>query len=336
MKQLTVLMAVMAVATTGQAADKPADMSKPVKVFIMMGQSNMLGFGRLGPASQKGALEYYVKSEGKYPYLVDENGQWTKRNDVRYVFMMAGGKGTPLKNNDWLTPKNNFGPELGFGYVVGEALPDPALLLKVCIGNRGLCGELKPIGMEAMLEQFDMTIDKKFLYGPTVECVRLIESLQPTVDNLSIELDMAHVPLMGETFAHAIRTVAPYLSRVHLGNCVLRDKHHPRYGDTHPPIGYEAGEIDVPQVAEIFRLLREVGFLSKAHRGDVLLETTPWPGKSVEETLVDNWGRIEKAWQLSFQLRYDPATQYHLHSRRRHGVWRFQSVQWWAFAHADA
>ena len=27
---------------------KPADMSKPVQVFILMGQSNMLGFGKIG------------------------------------------------------------------------------------------------------------------------------------------------------------------------------------------------------------------------------------------------------------------------------------------------
>ncbi len=127
---------------------KPADMSKPVKVFIMMGQSNMLGFGRLGPDSQKGSLEFYVKSEGKYPFLIDESGQWTKRNDVRYVFFQPGGRGGGLKNNDWLTPKNNFGPELGFGYVIGEALADPVMLLKVCIGNRGLGWDLLPPGSE--------------------------------------------------------------------------------------------------------------------------------------------------------------------------------------------
>jgi len=27
---------------------KPADMSKPVQVFILMGQSNMRGFGKIG------------------------------------------------------------------------------------------------------------------------------------------------------------------------------------------------------------------------------------------------------------------------------------------------
>ena len=108
----------------------------------------------------------------------------------------------------------------------------------------------------------------------------------------------AHVPLMFETFEGAIRTVAPALKRIHLGNCVLKDTSHPRYGDTHPPIGFEGGEIDVPQVAEILRCLLDVGFLNKDDRGDLLVEMTPWPGKSVEETVADSHDRLARAWAM--------------------------------------
>ena len=56
---------------------RPADQSKPVKVYILMGQSNMLGFGRVGPKETKGSLEYLVKEKGMYPHLVDDSGNWT-------------------------------------------------------------------------------------------------------------------------------------------------------------------------------------------------------------------------------------------------------------------
>ena len=36
--------------------NKPADMTKPVKVFILMGQSNMFGMGDVGPRRNKGRL----------------------------------------------------------------------------------------------------------------------------------------------------------------------------------------------------------------------------------------------------------------------------------------
>lgn len=157
-----------------------------------------------------------------------------------------------------------------------------------------LCEELGKHGIAALLEPFDMTIDKCFLYGPTQVCAELVAA-GPA--NLGIELDLAHVPLMGETFAQAIHNSAPHLRRIHLGNCVLRDKTHPRYGDTHPPVGLPGGEIDTPQLVEILSLLLEVGFLNTANRGDLVFEMTPWPGKSVEDTVADTFSRLDQAWQ---------------------------------------
>lgn len=176
---------------------------------------------------------------------------------------------------------------------------------------RWLSGELEPHGITALLEPFDTDVDKKFLYGSTRACVELIESLRPGVPNLGIELDLAHLPLMGETFEEAIRTVAPYLKRVHLGNCVFSDESHPLYGDKHPPIGVEGGEIDVPEVAGILRCLLEAGYLGREERGCLVMEMTPWPGfhvgtekdrtyrpgKTVEETVADSFERLGAAWR---------------------------------------
>ncbi|MEE2713250.1 MAG: hypothetical protein VX913_10795, partial [Planctomycetota bacterium] len=52
---------------------KPADMRKPVQVYILLGQSNMLGFGKVKGA--EGSLEHAVKEKGLYPYLVDDDGK---------------------------------------------------------------------------------------------------------------------------------------------------------------------------------------------------------------------------------------------------------------------
>jgi len=162
---------------------------------------------------------------------------------------------------------------------------------------RWLCGQCRPHGITALLEPFDMTVDKKFLYGPTRDCVALIESLAPEVDNLAIELDVAHLPLMGETFADALAATGSLLRRVHLGNCVLRDRSHPLYGDKHPPPGIEGGEIDVPELTDILRRLLDAGFLDKASRGCLVIEMTPWPGKTPDETVADSLERLDRAWQ---------------------------------------
>lgn len=52
------------------------DTSKPVKVFILLGQSNLVGMGEIGPETAQGTLACRTKKEGKYPYLVDEEGDW--------------------------------------------------------------------------------------------------------------------------------------------------------------------------------------------------------------------------------------------------------------------
>ena len=141
-------------ATDGQAAEH----SKPVKVYVMLGQSNMLGFGRVEPKEVKGTLEHLIHEKGKYPHLVDGTGgkgKWLVRQDVRYVHVMDP-RGVDYKDlekfgvvrNEWLTPNKSFGPELGFGQVMGYYHAEPVLLLKACIGNRSLGWDLLPPGSE--------------------------------------------------------------------------------------------------------------------------------------------------------------------------------------------
>lgn len=125
--------------------DKPADMSKPVKVFILMGQSNMLCMGKMAGADKDGTLENAVKTKKLYPYLVDDAGNWTVRKDVRNVRVMCSGAG-PWKTyqNEWLTISGNIGVEIGIGHYVGEVLDAPVLILKSAIGNRSLGYDLLP------------------------------------------------------------------------------------------------------------------------------------------------------------------------------------------------
>ncbi len=148
--------------------DKPADMTKPVKVFVMMGQSNMVGMAHI--TGTKGEpLEKVVKTDKMYPFLVDDAGNWTERKDVRYVQVMVGrGGGMNLLHNEWLMVGGNpdgkpgkggtMGVEFGVGHQLGNAMSEPVMLLKSCIGNRSLGWDLLPPGSKG----YDFTSkDKK-------------------------------------------------------------------------------------------------------------------------------------------------------------------------------
>jgi len=128
----------------------PASLDRPVKVYVMMGQSNMLGFGAVEPRGTPGTLATVCHDAGLFPWLLDDAGRWTVRHDVRYAFVMQDRGSMKVHANDWLTPpaKGRIGPELGFGHVVGTHHDEPVLLLKACIGNRSLGWDYLPPGSE--------------------------------------------------------------------------------------------------------------------------------------------------------------------------------------------
>jgi len=119
---------------------------KPVQVHILLGQSNMIGFGKVKGGD--GSLEYAVKEKGLYPYLLDDTGAWTVRKDVRNVRVMGSGNAAMrLFNNEWMTIRGDtIGPEIGIGHCVGDATDAPVMILKSCIGNRALGWDLLPPG----------------------------------------------------------------------------------------------------------------------------------------------------------------------------------------------
>jgi alpha-galactosidase len=123
---------------------KPADQTKKVKVFILMGQSNMVGMGDIEPEGTNGTLTTLVRKEKRYPFLVDDAGAWTVRKDVHY-YDARTKKGGPLTAT---SNGRSIGPEVGFGFVMGQLLDEPVLVLKSCIGNRSLGWDLLPPGSE--------------------------------------------------------------------------------------------------------------------------------------------------------------------------------------------
>jgi len=142
-------------ATTAAAA-------APVKVFIMMGQSNMLGEGNVSPVTKNGTLEFAVE-QGKYPYLGKGEGAWTYSKNVRNVFTMGSGgpnAGIKMQHNDWMgvntTIKSQIGPELGIGFAFDGAKFGDVMCLKTCIGDRALGWDLLPPGSPG----FDYTDSK--------------------------------------------------------------------------------------------------------------------------------------------------------------------------------
>ncbi len=122
----------------------PPDTTKPVKVYILSGQSNMVGMGDIS-GSKPGTLETIAKQENKFPNLVDDAGGWSVRSDVTYEGVIAAIGHGPLTAG---VQGGTIGPETGFGHVMGYIHDEPVLLLKTSQGNRSIGWDFLPPGSE--------------------------------------------------------------------------------------------------------------------------------------------------------------------------------------------
>ncbi len=137
-----------------------------VRVFILAGQSNMVGHGKPDMGRNPGydpddrathaeveggigSLRWFVgRHPGRYGAtgmmpLLDAEGRWREREDVliRATVEQQVKKGrlsTGFGKGQW------FGPELGFGHVVGDASDEPVLIIKTAWGGKSLAVDFRP------------------------------------------------------------------------------------------------------------------------------------------------------------------------------------------------
>lgn len=129
------------------AAPSDTAATEPVRVFILAGQSNMEGHGIVAADPKhnggKGSLEFLAKDPAtakRFAPLQDVAGQWRKRDDVSIAYLDRKG---PLTAGYGARP-GMIGPELGFGWVMGDALKEHVLLVKCAWGGKSLAVDFRP------------------------------------------------------------------------------------------------------------------------------------------------------------------------------------------------
>jgi len=161
-----------------------------------------------------------------------------------------------------------------------------------------LCEAAEPLGLEVWLEAFDRDLDRRMLVGPAGLAAELGERVTLEHANFGLVVDLGHIPLLGESPLEALKPVAPYLSRVHVGNCVAGDRDHPRYGDTHPPFGLPGGVNGVKELADFLDACLDVGYLKTGSPRVVSLEVRPGEGEDPELVLAASKRALVEAWGL--------------------------------------
>jgi len=160
-----------------------------------------------------------------------------------------------------------------------------------------ICNYAKLKGnLRITLEIFDREIDKKCLIGPAKDARWVAEEVRKEFDNFGLMVDLSHLPLLNETPAQAIIPIKDYLVHAHMGNCILRDKNHPAYGDQHPRFGIKGGENDVKELTEYLKVLLNIGFLNPQNPPIVSFEVKPLADESSEVVIANAKRVLREAW----------------------------------------
>jgi hypothetical protein len=114
--------------------------------------------------------------------------------------------------------------------------------------------------------------------------------------NFGLIIDLSHLPLLGESVEHALRIARNYLVHVHIGNCVIRDKNHPAYGDKHPRFGIPGSENDVGELRLFLKSLLDIGYIGEGKQNIVAFEVKPQSGESPEVVIANAKRTLMEAW----------------------------------------
>lgn len=139
--------ALLALLSLSSGPQEPTPRTGRLQVFILAGQSNMVGAGEVVARPERngglGSLEHLVRDPGtaeRFGHLVDEQGEWVERDDVLISYFEREGK----LSVGYGAREDTIGPELGFGHVVGDAIEEPVLLLKVAWGGKSVGKDFRP------------------------------------------------------------------------------------------------------------------------------------------------------------------------------------------------
>jgi len=146
----------LALPNARDATHKAVIAKGPVKVFILAGQSNMQGQGVVtmkdnDGKEKPGTLTSMLKNPDKAALIkdwVNAKGEWAEQRDDVWVYdvnefgnrhgILEFGYGWSLGSREW------FGPEMQFGYLLGNRFDNQVLIIKTAWGGRDLYKDFRP------------------------------------------------------------------------------------------------------------------------------------------------------------------------------------------------
>lgn len=151
-----------------------AQSEPPVKIYLMVGQSNMQGKGGI-EGDGGNTLRHLVNNDPKkeYQFAIDDKGEWVERKDVwiHYDLHPFRELRYGLLKPGYGASSGQVGPEFGFGHAMGNANKGKVLLIKAAWGGKSLGHNFLPPSIGKYPAPAEPELDPGYFHHRTLQLV---------------------------------------------------------------------------------------------------------------------------------------------------------------------
>ena len=128
------------------AQTAPLFSASPLKVYLLAGQSNMVGQGVVEGEETPGTVEFCIANDksGKYDFLVGKGSKLAEQDDVWIYFDRDGEVLTENLSPRFGKTDDVVGLEISFGEQIQKQEKEQVLLIKTAWGGKSLAKDFRP------------------------------------------------------------------------------------------------------------------------------------------------------------------------------------------------
>ncbi len=116
-------------------------------------------------------------------------------------------------------------------------------------------------GIQICLEPFPVKTEPYLAVGESMFVYEIFTGSD--FRNVGITFDTSHFLQIGENLEESFLLLKPWISHIHLANCVMKDKTSPLYGDKHPLFCQEGGSLGIEDARAYYQRLNREELLQK-------------------------------------------------------------------------
>lgn len=230
-----------------------------------------------------------------------------KVNKLNLSSLVAEERGYAIKRvMEWIDRAYSFNSKkllissgVGYGSAEGNMKAKEALINSIVLLCRYADHSADDYILDITLEYFNDQGEPWFLIGPSKDALELAKQVSAYCRNFELTFDLSHAVQLRENPFESFTSIMQYVNHIHIANCVITDSSNIFYGDRHPPIGLQGGEVEEDDVCRFIMQVMQAGYFDIKGKNKIVgIEVICPDDMRLMEVYNDASGILSRAFQV--------------------------------------